>query len=179
MPNPKRPKLTMLQPRVPVLGSIVEEKLRLGTVRQHKAHKPDTTKTNAQQRARRAKRYLSYSSAAWQSIRRAQLERFPTCKHCGDAATDVDHIFGDTSANIIGVDLQSLCHACHSVKTQADQYYQRTGKRQPIKGCDVDGWPRDPWHHWNAGRVAEKSPADDGRKTACPAKHARPRIGGG
>jgi len=55
--------------------------------------------------------------AQWRAIRKAQLERYPLCAHCGQSANEVDHIEGDTSLNLIGIDLQSLCKPCHSRKT--------------------------------------------------------------
>jgi 5-methylcytosine-specific restriction endonuclease McrA len=65
----------------------------------------------------------------WQKARATFLERHPLCRHCQQkgvvtVATDVDHIiphrgnqqlFWDTS------NWQSLCHSCHSVKTQAEE----------------------------------------------------------
>lgn len=70
--------------------------------------------------------------AAWQRTRRAFLARYPMCRTCGRTATAVDHIerhagkddprFHDWAA------LQSLCHACHNRKTNAEQnrrYFRR------------------------------------------------------
>lgn len=140
-------------------------------------HRPKRQPDHAakeRERARRASRYLSYSGKQWQAIRKAQLQHAPLCQHCGQPATDVDHIEGDTAKNIVGVDLQSLCHACHSVKTQADEHYRRTGKRLAIKGCDVDGLPRDPWHPWSVEQ-RQKSLEGDSHNTARPPKRAAPR----
>lgn len=67
-------------------------------------------------------------TAQWRAIRTAQLERFPLCAHCGQPANEVDHIEGDTSRNLIGIDLQSLCKPCHSRKTLAE----RDGKSQRL-----------------------------------------------
>lgn len=108
--------------------------------------------------SRQQRRFLHTGSKQWRSIRQAQLEREPLCRHCGAPATEVDHIDGDDANNLLD-NLQSLDKSCHSVKTQADEYYKRTGIRQPIKGSDVYGWPRDPHHHWNIANRSRKSPA--------------------
>jgi 5-methylcytosine-specific restriction endonuclease McrA len=68
---------------------------------------------------------LPYRGKQWQAIRKAQLERYPLCAHCGLPANEVDHIEGDTSKNIIGIDLQSLCKPCHSRKTGLDRMKNR------------------------------------------------------
>jgi 5-methylcytosine-specific restriction endonuclease McrA len=43
---------------------------------------------------------------------------------------------------------RALCIACHSAKTLDDQYEERTGKKRPRKGFDVNGEPLDRNHHW-------------------------------
>ncbi len=98
----------------------------------------DKHERNQRDRARQRARYLPTNSARWRAIRAAQLERFPLCAHCGEPANEVDHIAGDTSRNAIGTELQSLCKPCHSRKTNG----------HGIVGCDVNGWPLDPAHHW-------------------------------
>ena len=133
---------------------------------------PDA-RVKEQDRARHAGRYLPYRGKQWQSIRRAQLERFPLCAVCGVAANEVDHIERDTSKNVIGVDLASLCKSCHSYKTADDEFFARTGKHLPVKGCDIHGWPLDPHHHWNR----EKSLGRLDRNTDTQASRAQPRIG--
>lgn len=102
------------------------------------------------QPSRQQRRFLHTGSKQWRAIRRAQLERFPLCEDCGDAANEVDHHTNDTSRNEIGIELSSLCKPCHSRRTHA----RERGLTPRIVGCDVDGWPLDPGHHWN-----EKSPA--------------------
>lgn len=71
------------------------------------------------------------------------------CQECRvKKATDVHHI---RSINAGGSktefsNLASLCHECHSKQT----LYERFGiDRVPIKGCDINGRPLDPQHHWN------------------------------
>lgn len=101
---------------------------------------------------RQSTRYLHTGSKQWRSIRRAQLERFPLCEDCNEPANEVDHNTGDTSRNLIGIELSSLCKPCHSRRTAA----RERGEVPRIIGCDVDGWPLDPNHPWND---EEKSPA--------------------
>lgn len=74
-----------------------------------------------QVKRRQARRALPTNSTAWRRIREAHLSREPLCRACAShdrvrAATDVDHIDGD-SANNAADNLQSLCHGCHSAKT--------------------------------------------------------------
>lgn len=58
--------------------------------------------------------------AAWRELRARFLRAHPRCAACGEPATDVDHVVArvrggaDEWAN-----LQALCHACHSRKTNA------------------------------------------------------------
>lgn len=60
----------------------------------------------------------------WQRIRRIKLGLHPFCEvrtHCpGAVATEVDHIDGDTGNND-GTNLQSICHRCHTAKTNREQ----------------------------------------------------------
>lgn len=99
---------------------------------------------------RQADRFLHTGSKQWRAIRRAQLERFPLCEDCNEPANEVDHNTDDTSRNGIGVELSSCCKPCHSRRT-----HQRLYQTKPrIVGCDADGWPLDPGHHFNR----EKSP---------------------
>lgn len=74
-----------------------------------------------QVRRRQTRRALPTNSTAWRRIREVQLSREPLCRECAKAgrvraATDVDHIDGD-SGNNADDNLQSLCHSCHSAKT--------------------------------------------------------------
>ena len=130
------PRLKTLQPRFKVMGSIVEEKL-----------KASRTGRNADSR-----RTIPLNSSRWQRLRDVVLSQEPLCRDCHERgltvpATDVDHVSGDPSDNR-PVNLQPLCHSCHSLKTAADH-----GKRVN-QGCDVDGLPA----AW------KKSPATDGAR---------------
>ena len=118
-------------------------------------------------------RVLALSSAAWRKLRRYVLACEPLCRHCTARgltvpATDVDHIANDPSLNDYHFDpvtrigsgsLQPLCHECHSRKTAKDM-----GGNVKM-GCDLDGRPLDPTHHWNA--AAEKSPEADSQTPTC------------
>lgn len=85
----------------------------------------------------------------WQRLRKIILTEEPLCRMCKAQgrtreATVVDHI---TPKRDGGTDerenLQALCFTCHnSTKHSAEM-----GGRQ--KGCDTNGVPLDPNHHWN------------------------------
>lgn len=121
-------------------------------------------------------RVLPLNSAAWRKLRKQVLAEEPLCRHCAAQgltvpATEVDHMRGaaDNSRDA----LQALCKSCHSRKTAAEW-----NGREARMGCDAEGNPINPMHHWNratvaaAGRLAEdvlgKSPATDGDKPDCP-----------
>lgn len=102
------------------------------------------------QRQQETGRTLSLNGVKWRRLRAAVLEREPLCRDCYrrgrlTTATDVDHHDNDPSNND-PENLVSLCHECHSRKTQADM-----GKRVTY-GCDINGMPLDPLHPWNNGR---------------------------
>ncbi|MBN50048.1 MAG: HNH endonuclease [Spongiibacteraceae bacterium] len=89
----------------------------------------------------------------WQKARQTYLRNNPLCvwhKRDGKvvASRIVDHIiphrndmklFWDTS------NWQALCKSCH------DSHKQRLEKSGVILGCDEDGIPTDPGHHWSRG----------------------------
>lgn len=102
-----------------------------------------------------------YDTRRWRGeIRPAKLERNPLCEDCEVlnlvvVATDVDHIDGDTSNNA-DENLRSLCHPCHSSKTASHDGGFGRGSRlnssnaiRIREGCDAQGLPIDPRHHWN------------------------------
>lgn len=68
-----------------------------------------------------------YSTRRWREIRARQLQHSPWCELCAEdgrvvVATDVDHVEphrGDEERFFAGP-FQSLCHACHSRKTQRE-----------------------------------------------------------
>ena len=97
---------------------------------------------------RQRRRFLHTGSKQWRAIRQMVLDREPLCRYCKargwvTPATEVDHIHGDTADNRLEA-LQPLCLSCHSEKTAAE------AEGRLMKGCDVNGWPIDPRHPWNA-----------------------------
>ncbi len=115
-------------------------------------------------------RLLPLNSAAWHKLRRSVLDGEPLCRMCGAQGLtvpgqDVDHL-DNNPANNDPLNLQSLCHSCHSRKTARDM-----GGNVRM-GCDKDGKPLDQGHHWNnaptghltsrGGTVAERSLETDG-----------------
>ena len=123
-------------------------------------------------------RLLPLNSDAWRKLRKQVLAEEPLCRHCAAQgltvpATEVDHMRGaaDNSRDA----LQALCKPCHSIKTMAELY-----GRPARQGCDAEGNPINPAHHWNkstgeaatglAGDVegdAQKSPAAEGSEPTC------------
>lgn len=93
-----------------------------------------------------------YSTQRWQRLREAKLSADPICEYrypgCTMIPTQVDH---RVPINKGGdpwewSNLASACHSCHSQKTY---HVDTKGKDSvPVKGCDSDGWPLDPAHHW-------------------------------
>ena len=95
-----------------------------------------------------------YDLRRWRRESRDFLRANPLCVMCRalgktTLAVLVDHIqphrnnpdlFWDRENNWAG-----LCATCHS---GAKQELETTGR---LRGCDVDGRPLDPKHHWNRG----------------------------
>src|SRR5690625_1376677 len=109
------------------------------------------------------KRVLPLNGAAWARLRAQVLAEQPLCPICEARgyvvpAVHVDHINNDGNDNR-RENLMGLCHECHSLKTAQDM-----GKKV-YWGCDVNGRPLDPNHHWNR---EEKSPATEPPRTARP-----------
>ena len=58
----------------------------------------------------------------WQALRLLVLRAQPACVVCGAEATDVDHIVPKSRGGADAVDnLQPLCHACHTKKTNKER----------------------------------------------------------
>ena len=96
-------------------------------------------------------RLLPLNSDAWRKLRKQVLAEEPLCRHCAAQgltvpATEVDHMNGaaDNSRDA----LQALCKPCHSIKTMAELY-----GREARMGCDAEGNPTNPMHHWNKAAV--------------------------
>lgn len=90
-----------------------------------------------------------YKTAQWRKRRIAQLSREPLCRYCAqlgkvEQATVADHVqpHNDDPHSFFYGELQSLCKQCHD---GAKQELERTGN---LRGCDADGFPLDPNHHW-------------------------------
>jgi 5-methylcytosine-specific restriction endonuclease McrA len=92
-----------------------------------------------------------YWTARWKKRRAHQLSVEPLCAYCArlgkvQPATTADHVVphrGDDTAFWLG-DLQSLCTSCHSSTKQLEE------RGRGPQGCDVNGDPIDPAHHWRA-----------------------------
>ena len=65
-----------------------------------------------------------YNTTRWRQRRRAQLDAFPSCEDCAalgklEPATDAHHrTKPKTEAEFFSIPLGSLCHRCHSIRTQ-------------------------------------------------------------
>ena len=112
------------------------------------------------------------------------LAEQPLCQYCPPGvitpATEVDHKNNDPADNS-RENLVSCCKPCHSIKTMADMY-----GRPARMGCDAEGNPINPAHHWNQSTVeaakglagdvvgdSQKSPAtEDAEPTGSPSFNA-------
>ncbi len=58
----------------------------------------------------------------WRRLRRMVLNRDPVCKAClREPSTDADHILAKAKGGKDTMDnLQGMCHACHSAKTNRE-----------------------------------------------------------
>ena len=94
-----------------------------------------------------------HGTKRWRTLRALHLAANPLCVYCEKAgrvtlATVVDHIIphrGDEGLFWDANNLQSLCQPHH------DATKQREEKRGHVVGCDSEGNPLDPHHHWRAG----------------------------
>lgn len=90
----------------------------------------------------------------WARIRAMVLSHHPLCAHCLakgrlTPAVEVDHIVALANGGTHDrANLQSLCSACHIIKTKQDVALLRLNTAVP--GVDENGWPIDPQHPWNA-----------------------------
>jgi 5-methylcytosine-specific restriction protein A len=92
-------------------------------------------------------RTLALNGKTWRSLRALVISEQPLCAQCQregrlTVGNEVDHIDNDASNNERG-NLENLCHSCHSRKTNRDMGHR------VAHGCDVNGNPLDPNHHWN------------------------------
>ena len=92
-----------------------------------------------------------YKTKTWYRLRHHQLIAEPLCRYCSQLgrvvpATIVDHIKphnGNIELFSDPMNLQALCKQCH------DRHKQRQEKSGYLAGCDTEGRPLDPNHHWN------------------------------
>ena len=90
-----------------------------------------------------------YTTARWRRLRAGVLMREPLCRYCKalgriTASSICDHIEphrGDVAKFWSGP-FQALCKTCH------DGTKQQLEKGGRLRGCNPDGWPIDPNHHW-------------------------------
>ena len=96
-----------------------------------------------------------YWSKTWRDFRKKYLARHPFCvvPNCGELATHLDHIIPRSRGGADFPDdsgLQGLCAAHHNTKTAAHDKPGKSGiYKHRIDGCNSDGMPNDPNHHWN------------------------------
>ena len=103
---------------------------------------------NGNNRGSSASRGYGYK---WQKARLAYLRLHPFCvdharRGFTELATVVDHKIphrGDMKLFWDSSNWQSLCKLCH------DSWKQRLENSGVDSGCDLDGKPTDPNHHWN------------------------------
>ncbi|MGY4876495.1 HNH endonuclease [Vreelandella aquamarina] len=100
-----------------------------------------------QRRGSAASRGYGYK---WQKAREEYLREHPLCVFCQrrgkvTPASVVDHIVphkGDLKLFWRRSNWQSLCKPCHDIDKQ------RLENGGVMPGCDADGMPADPHHHW-------------------------------
>lgn len=121
-------------------------------------------------------RLLPLNSRAWIKLRKSVLAEEPLCQYCPPGvvtpATEVDHANNNPADNTRS-NLVSACKSCHSRKTAADMH----GRPQRL-GCDEQGYPISPSHHWNKAAVARSggTGGDDGEQKSPEALNAEPTL---
>ena len=97
-----------------------------------------------------------YDSKEWRKFRAIVLKKFPICQkvNCGSPSRHVDHKIAlrKGGAGLEWSNVEALCHSCHSRKTAArDGGFGNARSDRPLieRGCDENGVPVDPNHHWN------------------------------
>jgi 5-methylcytosine-specific restriction protein A len=92
-----------------------------------------------------------YDQADWRyRLQPLKLSRDPLCERCArvnriERASQVHHIVDVSKGGAAYPtldELESLCHSCHSMITQA----RKRGGEYYSKGCDARGLPLDPHH---------------------------------
>ena len=132
--------------RVPMCPELVHSRKHVGycdlhaemrkahTIKDPTARRSANARANAKRRADKEQAQLDrfYSSAIWRKTRAAHRAREPLCRMCAEAgrikAGDVvDHIVErrDGGSDYDPTNLQTLCHACHGIKTRIE--HERRG----------------------------------------------------
>jgi hypothetical protein len=92
-----------------------------------------------------------YGRQRWRKLAKAQMQREPCCRWCAQRGLAVparvaDHVVphhGDLAKFYCG-ELQSLCVACHEMKTKGSDADLRRGYARDVD--PVTGYPIDPRH---------------------------------
>jgi 5-methylcytosine-specific restriction enzyme A len=76
-----------------------------------------------------------YTSSTWKRVRLRVLREEPTCRACGAASTQVDHIIPFRpevgGSRYDRANLQALCERCHGEKSAADRRNLARMHRRP------------------------------------------------
>lgn len=116
-----------------------------------------TSLTVRNQRSAEAKAYRAiYRTTRWKRLRLAILSAEPLCRMCKEAdrltpATVVDHITphkGDLTLAYDPDNLQPLCKLHHDSAKQSEE------RRGYSRAVDEKGYPIDPRHPCNSGRIS-------------------------
>lgn len=100
-----------------------------------------------------AKPWAHLYDRRWRKRRAEQLRLHPLCEYCMrsrgkvTAATVADHRIPHRGDPVLFAGpLASCCAPCHNGMKQE---LETTGR---LRGCDLNGYPLDPNHPWNAER---------------------------
>lgn len=151
----KRHKLPMLKPRLKEIDLVAARGIKM----------VKTTRTLKDKQESNG-RELALDGAAWRKLRAHVLACEPLCRHCTArgltvVATEVDHRNGPNDNRLES--LQPLCKPCHSRQTMRDMGHN------VAYGCDVNGRPLDPNHHWNRPATAHLATMENGILKRSPA----------
>lgn len=112
---------------------------------------------------RQAKRLWATNDKKWLALRAVVLSEEPFCRICISNGTVppnlsslVDHIDGhaETINDYRRENLQGCCMHCHGLKSIfEDGGFGGTREKSAPRGCDANGNPIDPGHHWNLASV--------------------------
>ncbi|WP_394437025.1 HNH endonuclease [Sphingobium naphthae] len=108
-----------------------------------------------------------YNTANWKRLRTAHLRAFPFCE--GHKAMGSPYVIANTVDHRVPISeggpafpghdgLASYCPACHSAKTARGTEAGAVRSGKPRRGCDAEGNPLDPSHHWKSLRADPVGP---------------------